>query len=158
MNNTCKFSWGVNAILLVVIAAMAYMFIIRGSVSESEDGRTSIMLSAAERDLVLLEMRGFLEAVEAISIGLADEDLKAVAKAAHDVGMANAQGVPTALMGKLPLEFKTLGHATHAAFDDLSMEAQDMGDGQEVIRKLGTLLSNCTSCHATFRFDVEQGK
>lgn len=158
MNKTCKFCWALSALLIVGIAAMAYMFVIRGNVTASDDGRTSILLSAGERDLVLTEMRGFLEAVEVITVAISEKDMAAVASSAHDVGMANARGVPASLMGKLPLDFKSLGSATHKAFDALAVEAQDMGDEQLVLSKLGNLMSNCTTCHAAFRFDIEDEK
>ncbi|NQU57262.1 MAG: cytochrome c [Rhodospirillales bacterium] len=158
MKKTCKFCWALSALLIVGIAAMAYMFVIRGNVTASDDGRTSILLSAGERDLVLTEMRGFLEAVEVITVAISEKDMVAVASSAHDVGMANARGVPASLMGKLPLDFKSLGSATHKAFDALAVEAQDMGDEQLVLSKLGNLMSNCTTCHAAFRFDIEDEK
>ena len=157
MKSTCKFCWALSAFLVVAIAALAYKFVVQGSVVASDDGRTAIVLSAGERDLVLAEMRGFLEAVETITVALGEKDMTAVASSAQEVGTANAQGVPASLMGKLPLEFKSLGMATHKAFDALAMEAQDMGDEQNVLGKLGQLMSNCTSCHASYRFDVEDG-
>lgn len=158
MKRTCKFCWVLSTLLVVTIAAMAYTFLIRGSVTASDDGRTAITLSAWERDLVLSEMRGFLEAVETITVAIGEKDMAAAASSAHEVGMANVAGVPASLMGKLPLEFKSLGSDTHKAFDDLAMEAQDMGNEQIVLGKLGNLMSNCTTCHAAFRFDVEGGE
>jgi len=158
MKKTCKFCWGLSALLVVAMAATAYMFVIRGNVVASDDGRTAIILSAGERDLVLAEMRGFLEGVQAITAGLAEKDMAAVSASAHEVGMANAQGVPASLMGKLPLEFKQLGMKTHQAFDELAMEAKDMGDEQIVLTKVSELMLNCTSCHAAFRLDVEAGE
>ena len=153
-----KFVWGLNALLVVAVAAMAYMFVIRGSVSASNDGRTTILLSAGERDLILTEMRGFLESIEAITNGLASKDMKKISSSASKVGMANAQDVPASLRGKLPLAFKKLGMSTHKAFDDLAMEAQDLGDPQIVLTKLGKLLNNCTSCHAGYRLGIESDK
>ena len=133
------------------------MFVIRGSESDSDDGRTAIMLLPGERNLVLAEMRGFLESVQAITEGLADGDMKSIASSAREAGSASARGVPVSLMGKLPLEFKTLGMQTHKAFDDLAMEAEDIGDAQVVLTRLGGLMNNCTVCHAGYRIDVEDG-
>jgi hypothetical protein len=45
------------AVLLFIIAAMAYKFIIAGSTQKAEDGRIAILLEPGERDLVLKEMR-----------------------------------------------------------------------------------------------------
>jgi len=158
MKKTCKFCWGLSALLVVAMATTAYMFVIRGSVVASDDGRTAIILTAGERDLVLAEMRGFLESVQAITAGLAEKDMAAISESAHTVGMANAQEVPAALVSKLPLEFKQLAMKTHKAFDELATEAQDMGEGQVVLTKLSEMMLNCTACHAAFRFEVEAGE
>jgi len=158
MKRTCKLCWGLSALSVVVIAAMAYVFVIRGNIVASDDGRTAIILSAGERDLILAEMRGFLESVQAITAGIAEKDMAAISASAHAVGMANAQGVPASLMGKLPLEFKQLGMKTHKAFDALATEAQDMGDEHIILTKVSELMLNCTACHAAFRLDVEKGE
>ncbi len=158
MIKSCKFCWGTSAILLIAIATLAYMFLVRGSVTDSADGRTAIILSGSERDLVLEEMRGFLEGIQTITAALAEKDLKTVAESARKVGMANAGGVPLTLMAKLPLEFKTLGMATHKAFDELSQEATDMGDAQVTLTKLGELINNCTACHSGYRLATESGR
>jgi cytochrome c556 len=111
-----------------------------------------------ERDLVLEEMRGFLEGVQTITQGLAKNDMKSIAEAAKKIGMVNAGGFPVSLMAKLPLEFKTLGMATHKAFDALSMEAQDLSETKAVLAKMAELMNNCTTCHSTYRIDSESGK
>ena len=50
---------GTIAVLLLVIAAMAYKFVVVGSVEPAPNGRTAIVLAEGERDFVLREMRGF---------------------------------------------------------------------------------------------------
>ncbi len=152
----CKFCWASSAVLLAVIAALVYMFVIRGAVEEADDGRTAILLSAGERNLVLAEMRSFLESVQEIIDAAAENDMQTIAKSAHVMGMANAKLVPASLLGKLPLEFKKLGMATHQAFDDIAMEAKDMGDSALIIKKLGSMLQNCTTCHSAYRLEAEK--
>ncbi len=158
MKKTCKFCWGVSVVLLAGVLAMTYMFVIRGSVAASDDGRTAIILEQGERDLVLAEMRGFLESIQTISEGLVEGDMKSVAEAARKVGMVNAAAVPVTLMAKLPLEFKTLGLATHKAFDALSLEATDMGDSKTIMTQMAGLLNNCTTCHSIYRLEAESKK
>ncbi len=80
--------------------------------------------------------------------------MTSVAESAREVGMAAAGGVPVTLMAKLPLEFKTLGKATHAAFDDLANEATDMGDEKVAMTMLGEILGNCNTCHAGDRIEL----
>ncbi len=158
MKQTCKFCWGLSALLIVAVVSMAYIFIIPGKLAKSDDGRTTIVLSAVERDLVLSEMRGFLEGIETITTGIAENDMKVIAESATKMGMATAGQVPVSLMTKLPSEFRALGMATHKAFDALALEAQDMGDGKVILTALGELMNNCTTCHAGYRLDIENNK
>jgi len=54
----------VIVVLLLVIAAMAYKFVVSGSTAPAEDGRVAVILTSAERALVLREMRGFVEGIQ----------------------------------------------------------------------------------------------
>jgi hypothetical protein len=63
---------------------------------------------------------------------------------------------PLTLLAKLPLEFTALGMATHRAFDDLAMQAEDIGDANAVLGQLSSILTNCTTCHAGYRFDLAE--
>ena len=94
---------GIIGILLLIIAAGAYKFIVQGSASESADGRLSIHLNSQERDLVLTEMRAFLASVQQITEGVAKNDMNLVAESARKVGKAAQGDVPGSLVGKLPL-------------------------------------------------------
>lgn len=154
MRTTCKLCWGLTAVLIIGVIAVGSWFFVRGNVTQGDDGRTSIILTSSERDFVLAEMRGLLEAVETITFELSEANMAGVAEAARAVGMGSAGGEPKTLIAKLPLEFKTLGMGTHRAFDDLAMEAEDIGDGTVVLGQLSMILTNCTSCHAGYRFDL----
>lgn len=154
MRTNCKLCWAFAAVLTFGIIGVASWFFVRGVVTESEDGRTAIHLTASERDFVLAEMRGLLEAVETITLELSVSNMEGVAEAARAVGMGSAGGEPMTLIAKLPLEFKTLGMSTHRAFDDLALEAEDMGDSAIVLGQLSAILTNCTSCHTGYRFDL----
>ncbi len=68
-----------------------------------------------------------LESVQAILQGVQQQDMTQVVEAARRVGAAAQQGMPGTLMGKLPLEFKQLGLDTHRRFDQLAMNAEDLG-------------------------------
>jgi cytochrome c556 len=81
-----------------------------------------------------------------------------VAKQAKSVGFAAQEGVPTSLMKKLPMEFKKLGMGTHKAFDQLAMDAADLGDKGQVLKQLGELMQRCVACHAIYRIDPEMPK
>jgi len=151
MNKKCTV---VIVLLLLVIAGGVYKFIFQGSVSESTDGRVAINLDAGETDLVLMEMRMFLESAQQIIKGANEEDMELVAEAARRVGKAAQAAVPGTLMGKLPIEFKKLGFDTHTQFDLLADNAEQFGDGSYSLTLLATLMENCVACHAGYRLDI----
>jgi len=151
MSKTCK---GITILLLLIIAGGAYKFIFQGSSSPVTDGRSSIHLNADERDIVLAEMRIFLSSVQKITQGIAEDDMELVAEYARQVGMAAQGGIPGTLVGKLPIAFKKMGFDTHSKFDQLAMDADDLGDGSHALTQLSDLMQNCVACHETYRIDV----
>jgi len=54
-------------------------------------------------------------------------------------------------MAKLPLQFKALGMSTHKGFDQIAMDAHDLGDAKHSLQQLGQLMNNCVACHATYQ-------
>ena len=60
-----RLCWTLTTLLALALAATLYLFLVRGSVAPASDGRTAILLAPAERDLVLTEMRAFLQATQA---------------------------------------------------------------------------------------------
>jgi len=151
----CKFCWGTLLLLVLVIAGAIYKFGFLGSTVPSRDGRVAIQLTADERNLVLSEMRAFLESVQIITEGVSNEDMEQVAAAARRVGLQAQQAVPVSLMGKLPMEFKQLGLDTHRKFDQLALDAQQLGAPEHTLEQLGVLLRNCIGCHAGYRLVAE---
>ena len=151
MNKKCSV---IITLLLLVIAGGVYKFIFQGSTSGSTDGRIAIVLDAGERDLVLAEMRLFLESIQKITTGIAGNDMELVTEYARKSGMAATVGMPGTLMGKLPLGFKKLGPDTHKKFDQLALDAEEFGDGDHALSQLSVLLQNCVACHAAYRFNI----
>jgi len=152
----CRVGWILALLFGLLAGGMAYKFVFSGAVLEASDGRQAIQLSEGERDLALSEMRAFLSSVQQISAGVAKKDLALSAKAARVVGSAAQQGMPGSLMGKLPLGFKKLGFDTHAKFDQLALDAEQLADPEQTLEQLSLLMQNCVACHAAYRFDLEQ--
>ena len=152
----CKLCWGLLLVLLLFVAAGAYKFIILGSVAPSSDERTAIMLSDGERHLVLTEMRDFLLSVQQITRAAVADDMEAVAKAAHRVGRAAQGEVPLSLIAKLPVGFKKLGFETHGKFDQLALDAEQLGDRDHILEQMAALMDNCVGCHAGFKLVTGQ--
>jgi cytochrome c553 len=149
----CRFCWITVIVLALISTGITYKFVIQGNVTESTDGRTAIQLDNNERDLVLSEMRVFLESVQQITSGISEDDMELVAEHARKSGRSAQTEVPGSLIGKLPLSFKKLGFDTHARFDELALDAEQLGDRDHTLSQLNTLLKNCVACHAAYRFE-----
>lgn len=144
---------------VVTAAALGWLFV-RGTTAAGTDGRTAILLAPAERDLILSEMRGLLQAVDGIVNGLTEADQATrkdrVAKAARSAGMAMAADNSPVLMAKLPLPFKQMGMSVHRDFDEMAARAEQGGEPAEVLRALSSITNRCTVCHAMFRLAAER--
>jgi len=152
----CKFCWILVAIFGISSGVMAYKFILSGDAIKSEDGRLAVQLTSNERNLVLGEMRTFLDSVQKITQGVAKNDFSVASEAARKVGRAAQQEMPGSLVGKLPLEFKKLGFDTHSKFTQLALDTEQMADTEHTMNQLSELLENCVVCHATFKFEIDE--
>jgi hypothetical protein len=137
--------------LLLVIVAMAYRFIVAGLTEQTADGRRAIILEPGERALMLREMRGFVSGIQLVTEALSREDMPGVAKASRRVGAARAQGVPATMMGKLPIEFKTLALSVHSQFDTIAMDAEWIGRPTRTLDQLSDVMQKCVVCHDSYR-------
>jgi len=152
----CKFCWSSLVLVIFIVMAMAYKFIISGETVIASDGRQVLVLTEPERDIVLTEMRTFLQSVQQITLGVSNQDMAAISHAAKAVGAAAQNSVPGTLVKKLPLEFKKLGFDTHQKFDQLALDAEEFGDPVQSLQQLTELMSNCVACHEIYRIDPQQ--
>ncbi|NIA01228.1 MAG: cytochrome c [Planctomycetia bacterium] len=150
----CRICWLFVVVLLVATGTLVGKFIIVGETQLTTDGRTAILLEPAERDLILTEMRALLASVQGVLVAAGSDDMKTVVEAARKSGMPPPGQVPDALVGKLPLSFKTLGFDTHKRFDQLALDADQLGDKDHVLEQLGVLMNNCIACHAQYRLEA----
>src|SRR5512141_1491943 len=139
------------AFLLLVLAAMAYKFIIAGSTTTAADGRQAVILEPGERVLILREMREFVAGLQRIDDALARGDMQAVAQTSRALGASKTHDVPGAIMGKLPLEFKALALSVHSDFDTIAMDAEWTGLPTRSLGQLSDTLKKCTACHERYR-------
>ena len=128
---------------------------INGHTMAGSDGRTAVILSSADRDFVLGEMRTMLGAVHDVTMAIAAHDNAALADAATSAGMVHAGHEPPGLLAALPLDFKKMGFGMHGAFDDLAKAARSNTLSQsEQSAQLAGILQRCIGCHASYRFEV----
>ena len=138
---------------VVMIAAAGYFFV-KGRTAPAPDGRTAVVLTEAERDQILAEMRQLLKAVHGVLQGVVSQDLNGAGKAAKTAGMGMAADVNPALMVKLPLSFKAMGMSVHRDFDGLADAIQSGERGEQALKRLSDITSRCTACHDLYRFTI----
>ena len=124
------------------------------------DTRTTVLLTASERDLVLAEMRMLLVSVASVARDVEQKQFERAAKTARAAGLDTALrigGEHPAILRKLPLPMKRLGFSVHRDFDALALrlEKKDIGQG-ELLRTLATTLDKCSACHGSYRIAVEK--
>jgi cytochrome c556 len=117
------------------------------------DKRIAINVSQAEKNQVLYEMREFLHGLHNINHALAREDMKAVAKLARPMGPL-LDRTPASLKERLPEEFTQLGIAMNEAFQTLARDAEVKGDMRQAHENLAEVMTYCSGCHDTYRFNV----
>ena len=144
---------GSMVLWLVTIGTAGYFFV-KGRTLPAPDGRTAVVLTKAERDQVLGEMRQLLKAVHGVLQGVSSHDLNGAGKAARAAGMGMAADVNPALMAKLPMTFKAMGMSVHRDFDVLADGIHSGERADQVLKRLADLANRCTACHDLYRFSA----
>ena len=124
----CRVCWILLTVLVLLAGGVVYRLVISEAADPGADGRQIIDLQADERDFVLAEMRAFLHSVQEATMGISDDDMQRVVAAARSSGHAAQHTVPASLVAKLPTSFKKLGFDTHRRFDELALDAEQLGD------------------------------
>jgi len=146
-----RLGWILFLVMSLITSGLVYKFIISGETEVAPDGRTTLLLEESERDFLLHEMRNFLIAVQQISEGIEKDDMKQIVSAAKKVGSGDLAHVPAGLMAKLPLAAKQMGLSTHKAFDQMAMDAEQLGDKEHTFSQLNQILPTCTACHSIYK-------
>lgn len=135
---------------------LVYFFFIKGETHAlKNDSRIAIVVSKDNKEFVMAEMRGFLESIRDINVGISTNDTAKIIKAAAKGGGAATEHVPNGLLKALPMEFKKLGFDTHDKFDQLAAAVAKKYDKEETQKKLSAILGNCTSCHQSYKFETK---
>lgn len=115
------------------------------------DQRPMLDLLPAERDLVLQEMRMFLQVIHEITAALTREDWAAVAKSARTMGSGAANEIPPETVAKLPEDFKQMAGTVHMTFDTIALDAEGLGDVNHTLTQLSGMLQTCNACHSVYQ-------
>lgn len=134
------------ALLLVSSTAFA-------QASLYSDKRIVINVSQAEKNQVLSEMREFLHGLHNINHALARQDMKGIAAVARPMGPL-LDRTPAGLKERLPEEYTQLAIAMNEAFQNLARDAESKGDMSRAHENLAEVMTYCSGCHDTYRFNV----
>ncbi len=143
-------------ILLLGLSGFLINKFISGEVTPSEDGRTNVVLTKDERNLILAEMRAFLVSVQAISEAITAKDMDKVVTLTHKAGMAAEEGTPGSLLQKIPLSMKKMGFGVRGQFDEMSASAKETKDPAIARKQLDNLMNTCIACHSIYRLPEPQ--
>lgn len=154
----CKLCWTLLLAALVATVVAVVMIASGNKTTVAPDGRQAILLEPHQRDLVLAEMRMFVESLRDITRALGTDDSVLFQQAASRVGLDAQQGVPLDLMKALPLPFKKLGMETHRKFDDLADHANQGASNEQLLVELSQLMNNCVACHAAYQLQSKNSQ
>jgi hypothetical protein len=110
-------------------------------------------VNVVERNQVLYEMREFLHGLYNIQIALSNEDMKAVAVTAKPMG-GLLERFPSSVRERLPEEFTQIAIALREAFEALARDAESKGDMRHTAGQIAEVLTYCSGCHDTYRFQL----
>lgn len=117
------------------------------------DNRIIINVTQAEKNQVLYEMRDYLHGLHNINYTLASQDMQALAKNARPMGTL-LERLPGSLKARLPEEFTQIAIAMNEAFENLANKAEATKDMRQAHENLAEVLTYCSGCHDTYRFNV----
>jgi hypothetical protein len=148
-----------HGLLAAVSALPVFAFSIGAGLAQDagpsdKDSREAVVVTPAERNYILNQMRLFVVSVQTIAAGLGADDRAQAGEAAAARGLArnaNDPEFPLTLGPKLPPQWKQLGGGMRKGFDALAQTINAGGDTRKSLEQLGIVMTNCVACHATYR-------
>ncbi|NTV95689.1 MAG: cytochrome c [Thiobacillus sp.] len=119
----------------------------------ANDHRIAIEVTARERNQILYEMREFLHGLHNIHHAMARGDMKAVALETKPMGETLSR-IPANVRDRLPEGFMQMSIAMQEAFVALEKKAGGNGDSQAVQTQMAEIMTYCSGCHDTYRFEI----
>lgn len=144
----------ITIISLLLNIGLVYFFVFKGNTVKSEDGRTAVIMSPANKNFVLNNMRHFLEGVQEINQGINENDPSKVIAAGEKYGGSPVDEAPKGLVKSLPIDFKKIAFATHSTFDEIKDSAATNFNPKQTRKQLDGLLNKCIKCHSNFKIQT----
>jgi hypothetical protein len=115
------------------------------------DTRQVVALTPSEAEIMLTGMRTYLETIQGIVAALADNDTMHSSDIAAKSGARMLDSVAPTTGLKVPLDFTMISLDTHDKFDKLADKMRRGTSRTEVLSDMRNIMSNCISCHASYR-------
>lgn len=121
--------------------------------SMSKDNRIAIQVSPSERNHVLYEMRDYLHGLFNLLNALSSKDMKALAMSTKPMaGML--EHLPGNLKDRMPETFTQMAIGMNETLKVMARDAETKGDMSLTQSQLAELMTYCSGCHDTYRFEL----
>jgi len=146
-----------NIVLLVIVAVLVYILLFMGTemVKLPDDNRIVVKYEPDLHELVMSEMRDYLEVINEINQGLAENNPDKIVKAATRQGDISIKETPVRLLNLSPLACKQMGFRGHDIFQAIADSARIQFKPETTINQLAELTNNCIVCHRTYNLGAE---
>lgn len=121
--------------------------------SMTKDNRIAIQVSASERNHVLYEMRDYLHGLFNLLNALSSKDMKALAISTQPMA-SMLEHLPGDLRDRLPVEFTQMTIGMNETLKIIARDAKTKGDMSLTQSQMAELMTYCSGCHDTYRFEV----
>lgn len=148
---------GTTVFFAITTIALAYILLFTGTemVKNEKDTRITVKYAPDLRELVLSEMRDYLEVISEIHQGLAEDNSEKIYKAASRQGEASIKETPARLLKLSPIPCKKMGFAGHYLFQAIADSAKTNYNPKTTLKQLSSLTNNCIACHRTYKIEME---
>ncbi len=123
---------------------------------QGPDNRQVIALPAAQRDMLLNEMRGFLTGMQSIMEAASKMDVPRIRSVAQAEGTASIAGRDSAFQAQLPDDFRKREAETRSQFDALAEAVRGFTARDTTLAYLSRISQGCVSCHARYRLTAKE--
>lgn len=146
-----------NIIFLAIISILVYILLFMGieMVKLPDDNRIVVKYAPDLHDLVMSEMRDYLEVIHEIQQGLAENNPDKIAKAATRQGKISLEETPARLLKLSPLACKQMGFKGHDIFQAIADSARVQFKPETTINQIAELTNNCIVCHRTYKMSAK---
>lgn len=143
-----------NVIFASLTLVLGYILLFTGTeMIETKDTRTTVKYAPDLRELVMSEMRDYLEVINEVHQGMADNNPEMIVKAATRQGKASIEHTPARLLKLSPIACKQMGFAGHDLFQAIADSAKVNYNPATTTKQLAALTNNCVTCHKVYKVD-----